>query len=446
MSQSATSEEPQQSLSIVEGAAILVGIVVGVGIFRAPSIVAGNVDSEAMFLGLWLLGGFIVLMGALCYAELGSSHPHTGGEYHFLTRAYGSSVGLLFAWARGTVIQTGAIAYVAFAYGDYANVLIPLGTYGPSIHALLIIVILTALNIRGTMEGKLAQVVFTTLTLLAVATVIVAGLFVADGAAAPAASAPSGGGAIGLAMVFVLLTYGGWNEVAYLSGELRDVRRTMIRMLLLGVAVIVGTYLLINFAYMKVLGLEGMRQSSAVAADVMRLATGDTGAIIVSLIVVCAAISTLNATIFTGARTYYALGRDIPLLNALGIWSPHGHNPRNAFLLQGAIAVALTIFGAMSRNGFENMVAYTAPVFWFFLFLIGLSVIVFRWREPDRERPFSLPLYPLPPAILCATSLWMMYGSLNYAGPGAIMGVVVLLLGTPLIWLQGRRNQVERQT
>lgn len=446
MSQTTRSEEPQQNVSVIEGAAILIGVVIGIGIFKAPSIVAGNVSSEGMFLGLWLLGGFIALMGALCYAELGSAHPNTGGEYHFLTRAYGPSVGILFAWARCTVIQTGAIAYVAFAYGDYANVLIPLGAMGPSIHAVLIIIVLTALNIRGTMESKLAQVVFTGLTLLAVTMVILTGLFAAGSAAAPAPSTSSGGGAVGLAMVFVLLTYGGWNEVAYLSGELRDVRRNMIRMLLLGVAVIVAAYLLINVAYLKVLGLDGMRQSSAVAADVMRIATGNAGAVIISLIVVCAAISTLNATIFTGARTYYALGRDIPLLHALGIWSPQGHNPRNAFLLQGAIATALTVFGAMSRNGFENMVAYTAPVFWFFLFLAGLSLIVFRWREPGHERPFSVPLYPLPPAILCATSLWMMYGSLNYAGPGAIIGVVVLLLGTPLIWLQGRRSPIERQT
>lgn len=444
MSQTTSSAEPQQNVSILEGAAILIGIVIGVGIFKAPSIVAGNVSSEGMFLGIWLLGGFIALMGALCYAELGSAHPSTGGEYHFLTRAFGPSVGVLFAWARCTVIQTGAIAYVAFAYGDYANVLIPLGSSGPSIHAMLIIIIITALNIRGTMEGKTAQVIFTSLTLLAVAVVILAGLFIAPGAA-PAASTSSSRGMLDLAMVFVLLTYGGWNEVAYISGELKDVRRTMVRMLLLGMAVIVAAYLLINFAYLKVLGLDGMRQSSAVAADVMRLAAGNAGAVIISLIVVCAAVSTLNATVFTGARTYYALGRDVPLLHTLGIWSPTGHNPRNAFLLQGAIALVLTLFGAMSQNGFQNMVAYTAPVFWFFLFLVGLSLIVFRFREPDHPRPFSVPLYPLPPLILCATSLWMMYGSLTYAGPGAIMGAVVLLLGTPLIWLQRRQVPLERQ-
>ena len=443
MLKAAPSAQPQQNVSVLEGAAMLVGVVIGVGIFKAPSIVAGNVTGDAMFLGLWVAGGLIALMGALCYAELGSAHPHTGGEYHFLSRAFGPSVGLLFAWARCTVIQTGAIAYVAFAYGDYANILVPLGSNGPSIHAFLIVAILTALNIRGTRESKRAQIVFTILTLLAVATVIVAGLLFAKGAA-PAVSTPSSGGSIELAMVFILLTYGGWNEVAYLSGELRDVRRTMVRMLLLGLAVIVAAYLLVNVAYLRVLGLDGMRQSNAVAADVMRLATGDAGAILISLIVVTAAVSTLNATIFTGARTYYALGRDIPLLNALGIWSPRGHNPRNAFLLQGTIALALILFGAMSRDGFQNMVAYTAPVFWFFLFMVGLSLIVFRWRESERERPFSVPLYPLPPLILCATSLWMMYGSLSYAGPGAVIGVVVLLLGTPLIWLQRRRSRAEQ--
>lgn len=439
-------QRPQPNISVMEGVVIVIGMILGAGIFKAPSLVATFSSSEAMFIGLWLLGGVIVLAGALCYVELGAAHPHAGGEYHFLTRAYGAPTGLLFAWARCTVIQTGAIAAVAFVYGDYANVLVPLGRFGPSIHAFFAIVVLTAINLRGTVEGKQTQIVLTILEFSAILVVSLAGLWVAQAAPGTPPPASSSGGNLGLAMVFIMLTYGGWNEAAYLSGEMKDVRRNMLRVLLWATAIIVAAYLLINFAYLQALGLNGMKQSNAVAADVMRLAFGDSGAWLISIVVMVAALSTINATIFTGARTSWAVGADIPVLNGLGVWSPRGHNPANALLLQGAIALLLTLLGAVSRDGFEAMVAYTAPVFWLFLFLTGLALIVFRVKQPERDLPFRVPLYPLPPVILCAASAWMFYSSLVYAGPGALLGVAVLLVGAPLIWLQGRRERQPQQT
>ena len=214
-----------------------------------------------MFIGLWLLGGFVTFVGALCYAELGSSRPSAGGEYQFLKEAYGPSVSVLFAWARCSVIQPGAIAAVAFVLGDYANVLLPLGPYGPAIYAVIGVHRDHRHQLRRHPAGQ------------------------ADPARAGAADGRGGAGrrgrglpgardvraaagtprdfawgAAGLAMVFILLTYGGWNEAAYLSGEFKDVKRNMVRALMLGVAVIVVLYLLINFAYLHVLGLEGSAQ------------------------------------------------------------------------------------------------------------------------------------------------------------------------------------------
>lgn len=433
MSQSAA---PRASLSVVDAVAMLVGIVVGIGIFKTPSLVAANTGSEAAFMGLWLLGGLVTIVGALCYAELGSANPDAGGEYHFLTRAYGAPVGLFFAWARCTVIQTGAIAAVAFVFGDYANELFALGPYGPAILAVAAVVGITALNLAGTPQGKWTQVIFSSLTILAVLAVIVAGFSAAGMPAIASEPKPVGLGAAGLAMVFILLTYGGWNEAAYLSGELRDVRRNLARALIIGVAIIVALYALINLAYLSVFGLEGLRRSSAIGADLMRHVAGDKGAAILSLIVCCTALSTLNGTVFTGARAYYAFGRDVPVLSRLGAWEARGHNPANAFLAQGAISVVLVLFGSLTRDGFEAMVAYTAPVFWLFMLLVAISVYIFRRREPDGDRPFQVPLYPLTPAILAAACLWMFYSSLVYAGIGAIIGIVVLLAGTPLLFLK----------
>jgi APA family basic amino acid/polyamine antiporter len=431
-----TTAAPRASLSTLDAAAMLVGIVIGIGVFKTPSLVANFVPDETFFIGVWLLGGFVTFVGALCYAELGSSRPSAGGEYQFLKDAYGPKVSVLFAWARCSVIQPGAIAAVAFVLGDYANVLLNLGPYGPGVYAVLGVLVITGVNFVGTMQGKQTQLVLALLTVAAVLVVAVAGLFAGDITRVPTQPKEFAWAPVGLSMVFVLLTYGGWNEAAYLSGELKDVKRNMVRALMLGVVVIVTLYVLINFAYLHVLGMDGLRKSNAVGADLMKIVAGANGAFVLSAIVCVTAASTLNGTIFTGARSYYALGRDVTVFNRLGIWEERGQTPANGLIVQGLIAIVLILFGSTTRDGFEHMVAYTAPVFWLFMFLVAISIIVFRLREPGRELPFRVPLYPLPPLILAAACAWMFYSALVYAGWGSIMGVVVLAVGLPLIFLR----------
>ena len=426
--------KPRASLSVVDGAMMVVGIIIGIGIFKTPQLVAMFVPNEWVFVGVWIAGGIVTLIGALVYAELAAAYPSTGGEYHFLTRAFGQQVGFMFAWARTTVIQTGAIAAVAFVLGDYAQQLFSLGPSGPAIYAAVALAALTAVNLSGTYESKTAQNLLSLVLLAAMFTIVAVGYLYGGGATAAAPSASGGSSAVGLAMVFILLTYGGWNEAAYLSADVRDVRRDMIRILLVGTGTVMLLYVLINIAYLHVLGLEGMRKSDAIAADVMRLAFGASGAVIVSLIVCTAALSTMNASIFTGARLYHALGEDLKL-ERLRMWSSTGNNPRNAILAQSIIAMVLVLFGAMARDGFKAMVEYTAPVFWFFLFLVGVSAFVLRHREPDRERPFRMPLYPVTPSLFCLTCLYLLYSSVVYTGRGALVGVAVLLLGVPLLFV-----------
>src|SRR5688572_9263572 len=192
------STTPRASLSIGDGIAMMVGLIIGVGIFKLPFLVALNVDSTAMFLGLWVIGGVITLIGALVYSELAAAYPSTGGEYHFLSRALGRDVGLLFAWARTTVIQTGAIAAVSFVFGDYAQQLWPLGAYGPSIYAAAALLFLTLINLAGTYQSKNAQILFTVLEVGAVVFIAFVGLALASPApSASVTSAPSSG-ALGL--------------------------------------------------------------------------------------------------------------------------------------------------------------------------------------------------------------------------------------------------------
>lgn len=439
---------PRASLSVFDGVAIMVGIVIGIGIFKTPPLVAASVGSEAAFIGAWLIGGAITLAGALVYAELAAAYPGTGGEYHFLARAFGRSTGFLFAWARISVIQTGAIAAVAFVFGDYAQQIHALGPHGAALYAALALLLLTALNVIGTFHGKRAQTLLTVLTVLALLAVAVVGL-----SSPSLAAEPQGGGAAlstqvassapGLALVFILLTYGGWNEAAYLSAEVRDVRRDMVRILVFGTLAIAGVYVLVNLAFLQVLGFEALRTSEAVGADMMRRALGEEAALLISAVICCAAISTLNATIFTGARVYHALGEDVPPLRALGLWSSRGNNPRVAILVQSAIALALVGLGAVTQDGFRAMVEYTAPVFWLFLLLVGIAYFVLRRRDAGLERPFRAPLYPLKPALFCLACAYLLYSSLVYTGAGALLGVAVLLLGVPLLILLRRHMPPE---
>lgn len=440
MSAAPTRGAPRPTLGLFDAIAIIIGVVIGAGIFRAPSIVAGSVSSEAVFIALWVAGGLISLVGALCYAELGSSYPNAGGEYHFLQRAYGSRLGFIFAWARMTVVQTGAIAAIAFVFGDYATELLPLGVKSSVIYALIAVVAITALNVAGTRESKTVQNVLTSSLLLAIAAVIIAGSMF--GGAAPAAAAqpaPSSGAPFSqLALIFILLTYGGWNEAAYITAEVRDPRRNIVRALVIGIVTVTVIYVLLNLAYVNVLGLDGMKESKALAADLMQATLGGAGAVVLSIIVIAASLSTLNATVFTGARTNYAVGRDYPMFSLLGRWKEGSNAPVNALLLQGVIALLLVLLSSTTPDGFETMVAYTAPAFWLFFMLTGISLFVLRRQQPAQPNPFRVPLYPVTPALFIAMCGFMLWSSISYAmskDPGSIgaqLGIAVLLIGIPL--------------
>ncbi|MBE0596980.1 MAG: APC family permease [Desulfuromonadales bacterium] len=373
----------------------------------------------------------ISLAGALCYAELASTYPTQGGEYHYMTRAFGTGPGFLFVWARLTVIQTGSIAMLAFLIGDYlAETFSQLPLASPH-YAALTVLLVTAVNLIGIRQGKQVQWSLIIVLLFGLGTLIVTGSLLR-----PAAPQPFLAEALpGKAMIFVLLTFGGWNEAAYLSAEVRGSARNMLRVLVGSIALVTLLYLAVNLALLRGLGQAGMSGSDAVAADLMRLAVGEGGARLVSLLVVTASLSTMNATMITGARSGYALGRDFPRLGFLGRWQAQRRTPVNALLAQGGIALLLVAAGSWARNGFEAMVAYTAPVFWFFFFLVGLSLFVLRRKEPSVHRPFRVPLYPLLPLFFCAVCLAMLMASLAFTGVGALVGGAVLLTGIPLLLL-----------
>lgn len=421
---------PERQLSPLDASCILIGVVIGIGVFKAPSVVALNSSNEWMFLGLWLVGGLLSLVGALCYAELGASHPQLGGEYHFLREAFGRKIAYLFGWGRLAVIQTGAIATVAFVLGDYTSRILPLGKYGASIYAALSIAALTFLNVRGLKPAKWFQNSLTFLTLFLILCLITFGLF-SSSEPSPLPTTPSPSPSLGAAMIFILLTFGGWNEAVYLASELKDVKKNLVKSLVFGLVIVTVFYFLLNVAYLKVLGFKGIQSSEVVAADMLSVLIGPKAALIVSTLIALASLSTLNATLFTGSRTHIAFGRDFPAFRWLGHWDSATHSPHHALWGQGLVALALVGVGAWTRQGFVTMVEYTAPVFWLFFFLTSVSLFILRARAP-RQSSYQVPLYPVLPLIFSFSCLYMLYSSLNYTGYGALFGVVMLLLGIPI--------------
>jgi amino acid transporter len=276
----------------------------------------------------------------------------------------------------------------------------------------------------------------TVVEVLGVLLVIGVGLFWPSApAAASAAPTPA---VFGLVMVFVLLTYGGWNEASYVSAELHDPGRNMVRALVLSILIVTALYVLVNVALVRGLGMAALAASKAPAADLLGRVTGRGTAVLVSVLVVVATLTSINATIFTGARSAYAVGRDFRPFRFIGQWHAGRQAPVNALAAQAVIALLLIGVGGLTRRGFETMVEYTAPVFWAFILLAGLSLFVLRRREPDRPRPFRVPFYPLTPIAFCATCAYLLYSSLAYTGFGALLGVGVVAAGAIVLIVTSR--------
>ena len=426
---------PRPVLSVFDAVMITVGIVIGAGIFTTPSMVAGVTGAVDWMLIAWVLGGVLSLIGALCYAELASSFPSAGGDYHFLSRAYGKDLSFFFAWARVAVITTGSIALLAFVFGDYMSRVLSLGPNSSAIYAALTVIVLTAINLFGLRESARTQNILTILEVSGLVLVAVAGLIAVAPAAAPAAPAAAAASPnaippmFGLAMVFVLLTYGGWNEAAYISAEVKGGPRGIVRTLVLSILVITVVYVAFVLAVLNGLGLDGMKNSKAVGADVMQAAFGPFGAQLIGVIVGVATLTSINATMIVGARTNYALGRDWPLLAFIGQWHGTRHVPVVAFVVQGAIALALVAFGALQKDGFSAMVEFTAPVFWFFFLLTGVGLFILRFREPHVARPFKVPLYPILPLIFVITCGYLFYSSVTYAQSQQAVHITFWVMG-----------------
>jgi APA family basic amino acid/polyamine antiporter len=432
-----TTAQPDRQLHVWHAVSVCVGMVIGAGIFKTSPMAAANMPSGAALLLAWVAGGLLSLVGALCFAEMAAAFPDAGGDYHFLRKAFGERVGFVFAWSRFAVIHTGSMALLAFVFGDYLGQIVPLGAYGSAVFATLIIVLLAGVNMAGIRFGIQTQVSLMAIVLFGLLCVGAAGGWHVVRGLPPAQETLAGNAApaahVGVAMVFVFLAYGGWSDAATLSAEMRDEQHGIKRALIVGMTIVTLLYVLVNWAFLRGLGLAGLAASEAPAADLMLRAFGKGGEVLIVGVVAITSITVMNAILIAGARTTYAAARDTGVLLKLGSWHVTRGTPSAAVIAIAAVALLLVGFGTYTRGGFATMVDYLSPVYWFFLMLSGLAVIVLRRRFPDAPRPFRVPLYPVLPIVFVASSAYVFYSSVVYVKVGAVVSLAVLAAGVLLL-------------
>jgi basic amino acid/polyamine antiporter, APA family len=457
-----------RGLGLWDAVSIIIGIVIGAGIYETAPLVFANVPSAAAALALWSAGGVLSLIGAACYAELASTYPRSGGDYVYLTRAFGPLCGFLFGWAQLSVILTGSIGMMAFVFSDYAVALSNgASTDASAPWAAAVVVVLTLLHVASVSLGTRAQNLLTWAKIVGVSTVVLVGAALAVvpvDTRLPASAADAREGSLGLAMILVLYTFGGWNDAAFVASEVRDRKRNLPRALLWGTLAVTLVYLAMNMAFLGALGFEDAQKSRAIAREVFVRAFGVGGGVAISLLVMVSALGAVSALIFTGSRLHAALGRDYSMLSRLAAWHPRLRSPALSLLVQ--LAITLLMIGVVGttpgrravdaalqsvglapatwtgHGGFDALLSCTAPVFWSFFLLTGLSLFRLRRLEPNRARPFRVPLYPFTPLVFCATCAYMLYASISYAGELALLGVLPLACGLP-IYFGSRRRELD---
>lgn len=420
----------------------VVGGIIGSGIFINPAIVAQRVGTSTLTLGVWMLGGVIAVIGAFCFGELGQRRPQAGGSYVYLREGLGPLPAFLYAWALLLVMATGAIAAVAVTFASYAVPLLGLSAAMTRPLAAGAILLLTLVNYVGIRPGAYTTNVFTLLKLAALAFLVVVGAWLAQPpeavlqAAEPARPAQPVL-AIAAAMVPVLFAYGGWQQTNFIAEEIVEPERNLPRALVLGVGVVVVVYLLANVAYLRMLGPAGLAASTAPAAEAMRIALGAGGAWVIGLGIAASTFGFLNLVIMVSPRVYRTMAADGLFFPGFARLHPRYRTPGAAILFQGLWAELLLFTGQ-----YGQLLDYVVFCDWIFF---GLAVVaLFPIRRQDRaagrEAAFTVPGWPVTPALFVLAAAYVVAGSI-YSNPrNALLGSAILLAGVPVFWFWRRRT------
>ncbi len=432
----------RKALGVFDGIAILIGITIGAGIYSTPQIIAGYLRSFNSIILLWLLAGVFVFISGLIYAELGTRMPNTGGEYVYINRCFGPYAGFMFGWAQLFIIRTSAAAGLALIVADYLGYFIVLDKVSRIITALTVIFLLGILNIIGIQRASIFQKLSTVLKAGALLSIIILGIIFSGGhenllftRAAPGGALSPVGNVIA-ALMLIIFSHTGWERVGYSAGEMKNPRSVIPLSLVIGIGIVLLLYALTNLTYHRILGMEGMRQSTIVASDVLTVLIGPIGAALIAILVIISATGSINGTMMTATRAYYAMARDGLFFKWLDYVHPRFRTPSRAIVAHCLWAGAILII----RGTFETIA--TGLVFAILIFY-GLSTLALFKMRRDRiggTNIFRVPLYPFLPLISLLLILSLIVLRAAFEWQKSVVDLAFIVTGIPFAFYWCRRK------
>ncbi|TMP95494.1 MAG: amino acid permease [Verrucomicrobia bacterium] len=430
--------KPRRQLGLFDAIMIVMGGIVGAGIFANPSEVAHRVHTPFLILGVWVLGGFIAMCGAFIWAELATRLPATGGQYLYLREAYHPSVAFMYGWGLLLVTQTGGMAAVAVIFSSYFRALTGVA-WNDSVIAAAVLLILTGINCLGARAGSNVQSALMLLKIGAIAVLVMLGFALGGGSlkSGPLLAQPVSFGllkSVGAAMVPIAFTYGGWQTATFVAGEMRNAQRDLSRGLLLGVAAVVGLYLAVNLACLRVLGPTGLDATMTPASDVMRIALGERGAQWIAVGIAISTLGFLSQSMLTGPRVYYAMARDRLFFESVGKLSRRSRAPVVAIVLQGLAAIVIACSGT-----YGEILNFAITVDFIFFGMTAASLFILRRRQVGSESGiYRAPGHPFT-TILFVLSCAGIVGSAIIAAPAnSATALCIMLTALPVYYYWSR--------
>ena len=418
--------EPAQlarRLGAFDATMIVMGGIIGSGIFMNPYVVARQVHTPAQIVGAWAAGGLVALLGAFAYAELASLRPDVGGQYAYLRDAYHPAVAFLYGWALLLIVQSGGMAAVAMTFANYFVELTGLAV-GPKLLATITLLALTLINCLGVRSGSNTQTILMLLKLAAIIMLVSAGATATANRQQPTANPSFDLLRFGAAMTPVMFAYGGWQTASFISGELKRPRRDLALGLLIGVVGVIAVYVGVNVVCVRALGPGGLAQTTAPASAVMRLALGERGARLIAAGIAVSTLGFLSQSMLTAPRVYYAMAADGVFFRAVAKIHPATRVPIVAIALQGLVAVVITLSGT-----YEQILSYVVSTDFIFFGLTGLALFVFRRRQPPGE--FRTPGHPVTTAVFVLACWAIVIATLIKSPINSAIGFGILAAGLP---------------
>lgn len=421
---------------------INIGSMIGSGIFIVPAMIASQLQSTSLIIGVWVVGGIVSMFGALAMAELGALMPKAGGQFVYLREAYGPLWGFLYGWGGFIVIISASISAIAVGFATYLGYFFPLSPSEIKVVAIASILLLTAMNCFGVKLGALVQNGFTFLKIAAFVLLVVLSLVLSGGSVSnfspvlPEMHWSGLIGPLGLAMVAVLWSYDGWIEITFVAGEVKDPQKNIHRSLILSTAVVIVIYTLVNLAYIYVLSVGKIAQSQLVASDAATVLLGPFGASAIACAVMIATFGANNGFVFTGARIYYAMAKEGLFFKSLGKIHPVYGTPIASLAGQGVWSSLLVLTGS-----YDQLTTYVVFVSWIFYAMSCIAVFILRKRKPGLARPYKTWGYPWTPGLFILFATFLVANTILENPDDSLIGTAMIVLGIPAYFYWSKKKR-----